>query len=54
MTMIADAGCTGSDNQLATLERPDEEISVVVVSIDNAPDAITALAVNGRRALDRT
>ncbi len=35
------------ESQLATLERPDAEIGVVVVDIDNTPEAITALAIDG-------
>lgn len=39
------------ESQLATLERPDQEIGVVVVSIDNTPEAITDLAIDGLKEL---
>ena len=35
------------ESQLATLERPDKETGVVVVNIDNTPEVITNLAIDG-------
>ncbi len=39
------------ESQLATLERPDEEIGVVVVNVDNTPEMIADLAVLGLKRL---
>jgi gluconokinase len=35
------------ESQLATLERPDSEAGVVVVDIDNTPETIAGLAIEG-------
>ncbi|TNM63647.1 gluconokinase [Aliirhizobium smilacinae] len=39
------------ESQLATLERPDQEADVVVVDIDNTPETIKDLAIDGLRRL---
>jgi gluconokinase len=40
------------ESQLATLERPDDEIGVVTVNIDNTPDDITRLAIANLQKLE--
>ncbi|MFK4770498.1 gluconokinase, partial [Rhizobium sp. ZW T2_16] len=39
------------ESQLATLERPDGEAGVVVVNIDNTPEMIAELAIEGLKRL---